>query len=159
MRTQVEPGGLVRGRRVEPVGRADHDPRVIPDRGERVGPAADGVEMRQGLAAQLRDLFLDALRLGDPAPAQPALEEVDVVSRQPGVRRAEEGEQVAPLAVEPGVAQQREQGLAERRLSEPQAALERVGHAERGESRVERRPPAVEGRADDRDLVRGRAVA
>ena len=158
MRAQVEPRGLVGRRRVEPVGRAHHRAGELPDRGERIGRAADGVEVRQRLAAQLRHLLLHPLRLGHAAAAQPALEEVDVVARQPRVRRAQEGEQVAPLPVEPGVAQQREQRLPERRLAEPQPPFERVGHAERGEGRVERRAPAVERRADDRDLVRRRAV-
>ena len=80
-------------------------------------------------------------------------------AREPGVRRAQEREQVAPPPVEPGVAQQREQRLPERRLAEPQPPFERVGHAERREGRVERRAPALERRADDRDLVRRRAVA
>ena len=146
-------------RRIEPMGRADHRARVIPDHRERIGGTADGVEVRQRLAAQLRHLLLHPFRLGDAAPAQPAFEEVDVVPRQPRVGRAQEGEQVAPLAVEPRVAQQREQRLAERRLAQPQPALERVGHAERREGRVQRGPPAVERRADDRDLVSGSAVA
>src|SRR6185437_3013219 len=65
----------------------------------------------------------------------------------------------APLAVEPGVAKQREQRLPEWRLAEAQPALERVRHAERREGRVERRAPAVERRADDRDRVRRGALA
>jgi len=74
---------------------------------------------------------------------QPALEEVHVVARQARVGRAEEREQVAPLPVEPRIAQQREERLPERRLAEPQPALERVGDAERRERRVERCAPAV----------------
>src|SRR5205085_10521009 len=119
----------------------------------------DGVEGRGRLAAELRDLLLDPLGLRDAAPAQATFEEVDVVAREPRVRRAQEREQLAPLAVKPGVAEQREQGLPERRLAEPQPALDRERHAERRERRVERGAPAVERRADDRDLVRRRAVA
>ena len=103
--------------------------------------------MRQRLAAQLRHLLLDSLRLGDAAATEPTLEEVDVVPREPRVRRAQESEEVAPLAVEPGVAQQREQRLAERRPAEPQPALERVRDAEGREGRVERGAPALERRA------------
>src|SRR6185437_9282543 len=87
------------------------------------------------------------------------LEEVDVHPRQAGIRRAQEREQLAAPAVEPGVAKQREQRLPERRLPQPQPALERVRDAERRERRVERRAPALERGADDRDLLGGRAVA
>ena len=75
------------------------------------------------------------------------------MASEPRVRGAQEGEQVAPVALQPGVAQQRQQRLPERRLAEAQAALERVRDAERREGRVERRAPAFERGADDRDLV------
>ena len=148
VRAQVEPRGLVRRRRVEPVGRAQHRARELPDRVERVGRAADGVEERQRLAAQLRHLLLDPLRLGHAAAAQPALEEVDVLAREPRVRRAQEGEEVAPLAAEPREAEQREQRLAERRLVEPQPALRaRTGRrASRRPSRAARASARATGR-------------
>ena len=75
------------------------------------------------------------------------------MASEPRVRGAQEGEQVSPVALQPGVAQQRQQRLPERRLAEAQAALERVRDAECCEGRVERRAPAFERRADDRDLV------
>ena len=80
-------------------------------------------------------------------------------ARQAGVGRAQEREEVAPLAVQPRVAKQRGERLAERRLAEPHPALERVGDAERREGGVERRAPALQRGADDRDLLRGSAVA
>src|SRR5205823_3195637 len=49
--------------------------------------------------------------------------------------------------------EQREQRRAEGRPVEPQPALEAEGNAERAEPRLDRRPPAVGRRADDRDLV------
>jgi len=88
VRAQVESSGIVRRRRVEPVGRAHHRAGELPDRVQRVGRVADGFEVRKRLPAELGDLLLDALLLGDAAAAQPALEEVDVVTREPRVWRA-----------------------------------------------------------------------
>ena len=53
VRAQVEPSGLVRRRRVEPVGRAHHRAGELPNRVQRVGRVADAVEVRQRLAAKL----------------------------------------------------------------------------------------------------------
>jgi hypothetical protein len=108
--------------------------------------------VRQRLASELADLLLDPGGDGHAAAAQTPFQEVHVCARESRVRRAQEGEQVAPLALEPGVAEQGDQRLAERRLAQAQAALERVGHAEGRERGVERSAPAVEGGADDRDL-------
>jgi hypothetical protein len=43
--------------------------------------------------------------------------------------------------------------MAERRLPEPDAALERVRDTERGEGRLQRGPPGLERRAHNRDLL------
>ena len=152
-RAQVEPRGLSGRRRLETVGGADHRPRELLDGRERVGGGPDCVEVRQRLASELSDLLLDPGGDGHAPAAQPPFQEVDVRAGEARVRRAQEGEQVAPLALEPGVAEQGDQRLAERRLAEAQATLERVGHSEGRERGVERSAPAVEGGADDRDLA------
>src|SRR5207247_6239150 len=89
----------------------------------------------------------------------PALEEVGVRAREPRVRRAQEREEVAPLAIEPRVAQQAQQRLAEGGLAETDAALERVRHAECREGGVESGAPAVERGTDDRDPLGGGSCA
>ena len=136
-----------------------HRPREVTDRRQGVVRRAHRAELRQRLLAQLLDLLLDPGGGVDRASAQTALEEVDVPAREPGVRRAQEREQVAPLAVQPRVAQQAQKRLAERRLAEPHPALDRVRNAESDERGVERRAPAVDRRADDGDLLGRRARA
>src|SRR4029079_2927447 len=89
------------------------------------------------------------------APAQAALEEIGGRAGQAGVRRAQEREQVAPVAVEPRITDKGEQGLAGRRLPQPDTPLERVRDAECREGGVEGRPPVVQTWADDGDLLRG----
>ena len=153
MSPQVEPRGLAGRRRLQAVGGARHRARELLDRPERVGCIAHRVEVRQRLAAELGNLLLHARARDHAATAQTPFEEIDVVASEPRVRGAQEGEQVSPVALQPGVAQQRQQRLPERRLAEAQAALERVRDAECCEGRVERRAPAFERRADDRDLV------
>src|SRR5262245_5388105 len=49
--------------------------------------------------------------------------------------------------------------MPERRGREPDAAVERVRNAGRGENGLERRAPAVDRRHDERELLRRRAVA
>ena len=149
VRPQVEPRGLVRSAATRDRGRSGSSRARAADRRERVGGGPDCVEVRQRLAAQLRRSPPRPGRLTvTPRPRSRPSRKSTWCAREPRVRRAQEGEQVAPLAVEPGVAQQREQRLAERRLAEPQPALERVGHAERREGGVERAPAS--GRATGR---------
>ena len=126
------------------------------------GPAAlaQRLERRQRLpVAQLDRLLLHALAGGDAAAAQAALEEVDVRAREARERRAEERVEIAAAALLPFEAEQREQRLAERRLAQPDAALDREGDAERAEHGLERRPPALDRRDDERDLLQRRARA
>ena len=64
------------------------------------------------------------------------------------------GVELGPLAVEPTEPEEGEQRVPERRRAERDAALERHRDAERAEGRLEREPHALDGRADDRDLLR-----
>ena len=101
--------------------------------------AAQRLERRQRLSVAEPDrLLLDALPRRDAAAAQPPLEEVDVRAGEAGVGRAEEGVELAPAALLPLEAEQREQRLPERRLAEPDAALDRERDPERAEHRLER---------------------
>src|SRR5436190_4438463 len=109
--------------------------------------------MRERLGAELLDLLLDPGRRAHRAAAETSLEEVRVVARQAGVGRAQEREQVTSLAVEPRVAKQRQERLAERRLPQLRTPFERVRDPERRERGVERRAPAVERGTDDADLL------
>ena len=89
---------------------------------------------------------------------EPTLEEVDACAREAGVRRAEEREQLLARAAEPREAQEREEGVPERGLRDAWPLLERVRDTERAEDGLERRAPALERIADDRDRV-GRGAA
>ena len=91
------------------------------------------------------------------APAQAALDPVDVPARDAGVRRAEVRVQLGSLPAQPGKAEQGEQGVPERGCPQSDATLERERDAERAERRLERQPDTLDGRADDGDLVRGDA--
>src|SRR5439155_3744894 len=111
-------------------------------------------ECPQRLAAQLQRLLDDALRLADAPAAQAPLEVVHVCAREAGERRAQKAVEIVPPAAEPLEAQQREERLAERGLADPQPALDRERDAERAEGGLERRPEAVEVRADEEDPLR-----
>ena len=80
-------------------------------------------------------------------------------ARQAGERRAEEAVQVVAPALAPLEAQEREERLAERRLADPDAPLDRVRHLERGQRGLELGPLAVDARADDEDLFRPRSAS
>src|SRR5439155_22452864 len=123
--------------------------------GRRPQPAEDGKRR----AAELLRLLLDPGRGVHRPATEPTLEEVDACAREAGVRRAEEREQLLARAAEPREAQEREERLPERGLREPRPLLQRVRDAERAEHRLERRAPAVERVADDRDRGGGRACA
>jgi len=71
----------------------------------------------------------------------------------------QEAEEIAAVAREPGEPEQPQGRAAEERLREPHAAVDRERDSRRPEHRVERSAPAVEGRADERDLLRRRAGA
>ena len=154
VRAQVEHGVLADRRRVEAVGGAEHRAGELADGRERVGVGAEVVEHPQRLPAQLERLLDDPLGIADRPPAQPPLEVVDVRARQAGERRAEEAVQVVAAAVAPLEAQEREERLAERRLADPDAPLDRVRDAERAERGLELGALALDARADDEDLLR-----
>src|SRR5439155_5873246 len=103
-------------------------------------------------------LLLHSLRGLDRASPQTTFEEVDVRAGETGVRRAKVGVEIAPPAAEPREPEQCQQRLAERRSVKPQATLDRIGNAEGRERGLERRLPALDRRADDRDPVGGRSA-
>ncbi len=80
-------------------------------------------------------------------------------TREAGIGRPQEREQVAPAAAEPRVADDREQRTTEGRVRRPERPVERVGDAERTEGRLQWRAQALDRRADDQDLLRRRAGA
>ena len=77
--------------------------------------------------------------------------------REAGVARADEREQVAAAASEPGEAQKRQECPAERRLRQAERPVQRVWDAECAERRLERRTHPVERGTDDEDLLGSRA--
>jgi hypothetical protein len=154
---QVGTRRLGRRRRVEPVRALEHRSRQVANRGHGVFGRAQRLEVGQWLATQLLHFLLDPGRCADRPAPEPPLEEVRVLAGQARVGRAQEREQVATLALEPRVAEEGQQRLAERRLAEADPALERVRDAEGREGRVESGAPAVEARADDADLLGRRA--
>ena len=157
--TQVEPGGLGRGRSVQPMGGAEHRRGQLAHAGDRGVRRAQALERGDRPAAQLHDLRLQPLRRADAAPAQAPLDEVGVGAAEPRVRGAHEAEQLPAAAAEPRVAEQREERVPVRGLGDLQRGVERVRDAERAECRLERRADAVERRADDEDLVGSGAAA
>ncbi len=157
MGAQVEVRALADRRRVEPVGRAEHARGEAADGLERRAGAPQQLERRQRLPAQLADDLVDAVVAGDGAAAEPALEVVGVRAGDARVRRAEEAEEVAAAAALPLEREQAEQGLAERRPVEPQAALERVRDPEAAEHGLDGAAEPVERRDDEGDPLRRRA--
>ena len=157
MSAQVEDRAGADGRRVEAVRGADHRTDERANRIQRVGLVPERVEHAKRLAAQLQRLLHHPRRVADPAPAQPPFEVVDVGARQPGEGRAQEAVQIVPTAGEPVEAQEREQRLAERRLADPEPALDRVRHVERRQCGLELCALAFDARADEKDLLGLRA--
>ena len=111
-------------------------------------------EGRHRSAAQALALRFDPPVLGNGAPTQAALDEVDRATLQPGERRTEKGEEVATAAAEPLVPQDGEERAAERRVAQPPRVLDGDRHPQLRERRVEWRPPPVDGLADDGDALR-----
>src|SRR5262249_48626102 len=77
----------------------------------------------------------------------------------PRERRTKEPKQVTAGACEPLVAQDREQRAAECRLAKAPWMLDRIGDVELRERRLERRTPALDGLANDGDVLGSRAAA
>lgn len=123
--------------------------------GNGAGSGAKRLEGSERLpVAQARRLRLRRLAVGDGAPAQPPLEEVDVRAGEAGEGRAEVAVEIAPPATLPGEAEEREQRLAERRLPEAHATLDRVRDAEGAERGLHRSTRALERGHDEGDLLR-----
>src|SRR5207248_3060176 len=66
---------------------------------------------------------------------------------------------IAARPAEPGEAEHRGERVAERRLREPDLAVDGVRNAERPERSLERRTPTLDARTDDPDALSGRARA
>ena len=138
---------------------AQHGEYGGPRRSERPGSRREQLEDREWApGAQLRHLLHGAVTAEDRPTAQASLEEVHVGAGQPSVRGPEERKEVAARAVAPGEPEQGEERLPERGCPEPWSPFDREGDAERAERRLERRPGALERRADDRDLLGCEAV-
>ena len=139
------------------MGAAQHRPAEHPHGFDGRFGRADLVDDGERLPAQRDDALLD---LGaDAKAAQATLEVVGMRAGEARVRRAQEPEEIAAAARLPQEAERGEQRVAERRLPQPDAALDRVGHARCGEHGLERRPQPVDRRADERDGLRRGAVA
>ena len=145
---QVEPGGLGRGRSVQPMGGAEHRRGQLANSGDRGVCGAQALERGDRPAAQLHDLRLQPLRRADAAPAQASLDEVGVGAPEPGVRGADEAEQLSAAAAEPRVAEQREERVPVRGLGDLQRGVERVRdrRARRMPTRAARGPGRATGR-------------
>ena len=111
--------------------------------------AAQALEGRDRPAAKLHDLRLEPLRRADAAPAQAPLDEVGVGAPEPGVRGADEAEQVSAAAAEP-----RDSGAARGAqcpngvCGDPQRGVERV--RDRRARRMPTRAARARGRATGR---------
>ena len=151
--TEVEDGVLADGRRFDPVGGADHRADECAHRVERLGLGPEGVEHPQRLSAQLQRLLDHPRRLADRAAAQPSFEVVDVRAGQARERGAQEAVEVVPAAGEPLEPKEREERLAERRLADPDPALDRVRHLEGAKRGLELSPLPLDARADEEDLL------
>src|SRR5205814_1608373 len=115
---------------------------------------AEQLERRKRLTvAQTDRLLLDALGALHGPAAQPAFQVVDVRPGETRERRAQERVQVSTTAVLPGEAKQCKQCAPERRLVEPDTALDRIRNAQGAKRRLERGPPALDRGADDCDLL------
>src|SRR5262249_48864311 len=108
---------------------------------------------RERVAVQRERLGLDAVVRVDRPAAQATLEEIRLRPRHARERRAQEAVELAPAAAEPDEAEQAEQRTAVRRLRQAAARRDRDRDAERAEAGLERRAPALERRADDRDSL------
>ena len=159
VRAQVVARGLADRRPLGAVGTADERGCGIAGRGDRVLLGAERVDDGQPRASEHLDLGVDALRRCDPAAAQASLDVVGVRAGEPGVRRADVAEELAPAAAEPGEAEQRQQRAPVRRGLEAGRRLDGVRDAERAEGGLERRLEAVDRRADDADPLGRRAAA
>ena len=144
---QVEPGGLGRRRRVEPVGGAEH--RRRPAR----APLAIDVSARHAAdrgrrAAPPRSFTISAsTRSGErmPRPRSRPSRKSAWRAAEPGVRGADEAEQVAAAAAEPREAEQREERVPVRGLR--RAAASRRARTGRRARRTPTRAARAPGRA------------
>ena len=116
-------------------------------RGTRSGPACSAIAS------------IDLVVADHAAPAQAALEVVDAATQHAREGAAQEREQLRPLAAQPGEAQGSQEGDAEARAVERDAAVHRDGHADRGKRRLERGPVRAHRRHDHADLVGAKAGA
>src|SRR5262249_51249830 len=158
-RAQVEPRGLPRRRRLEAVRGAEHRDEERADARERRRRLAERAECHERRLAQPFGLLDDALGRLDRPPPEPALDVVDARAGEARVRGAEECEELLAAAPRPREPEQRRERVADRRRAEASPHLDRVRDAEAPEGGLERRPEALRGGHDERDLLRDDAVA
>ena len=127
---KIEPACDIRRRPLEPICVPQHLLSEFPYRLDRVGRVAQPCERRQRAVAKPFRFLHDALRLLDRAPPKTALDKIDRPALEPGERRAQEAEEIAPSPASPGEAQQRGERMDERRLCETQLAVHGVGNPE-----------------------------
>mgnify|MGYP003288869616 CR=1 FL=1 len=133
---------------------SQHVSRQRADGLNRASGGPEQLEWWQRLpVAQPDRLLLDRLAGGHGPPPQATFEEVDVRAREPGERGAQIRVQIAAPSLLPGKAEQSQQRLAERRLAEPEPALDGERDPERSEHRLDRRTPSLHRGNDQRDLL------
>jgi hypothetical protein len=152
---QVDPARRVRRRPLDAVCALQHLGRELPHRHDRISRLPQLLQHRQGCVAQPFCLLDHPLRRLHGAPAQPSLDEIDRPSLEPGERRTEEAEEVVPRPSCPGETQHRGKRVDERRLREPELAVDGVRDAEGAEHRLERAAnPVVAGHHEPDPLRR-----
>ena len=150
---RVDAGVVDRRGRVEPPCVSHHDVREATRCSNSVVLVSERDECRNGRTTEALALLLDAGRVGDGTAPEAPLHEVDGTTLEPRERRAQEREQIAPPATEPGVPKHRGERAAERRVPEASSMLDRVRHVKLREGRLERRAPAVGGLAHNGDTL------
>ncbi len=107
-------------------------------------------------SAEFLALLLDAYGIHDRPPAQASFDEVHRTTLETGEGRAKKREELVAAAAEPPVTEQRDEGMAEGRLSEPGRMFEDVRNPEPTQHGLEGRPPAICGLANDRNTLERR---
>src|SRR5512133_1741784 len=144
-------------RRLEPVGRTEHEASEFEQSGERRLSLAEELERRQRVTVPEPHRFLlGALARLDGAAPEPALDPVDARSGEARIGRAEESVQLTAPAALPGKPDQRQQSAPELGLVKPDLTLDRVRHAERAKRGLEGCPIPLDARADEGNLLRAR---
>ena len=138
------------GRRAEAVGVAEHREHDG-SRRRRAAPPRSARSSSIGSGRPVRSFVVSSIVRSPRSTARPRSRpsrKSTSERREAAVRRAEEGEELAPGAVAPGEAEQREERLAERGRAEPRPRLDRDRDARA--SRTPSRATRASGRATGR---------